>query len=568
MHIAAQDRSPTAPPAGKYYDWGERFPFKLPDRTWPEKVITQAPNWCSVDLRDGNQALPQPMTVDEKVTFFDLLANTIGFREIEVGYPTANDEEYTFLRRLIEEKLIPDHVVPQILTMSRSDLFKKSFESLRGARSAIFHIYCPVSDDQLKHLFKMSRFQILQKVIDDVTEVRRQAAQADFDVHLQFSPESATCGDVAFTKAVLQEVYRIWQPTPSRRLIFNIPDTVQVASGQGSHNRYADIIEYLCRQFPEGDVEFSLHTHNDQLLGIAAALNGLLAGAGRVEGTLFGNGERTGNCDVVVLAKYLFEMGIDPKIFIKDIPLIRATVERVTRMPVPPRHPVGDLAFTAFSGGHQAGIAAGLAHQEAHPDGRWEVPYLTVNPDDLNLVYKKIRVNSQSGKHGAAFCLKKEFGCDIPPAMLNEWSRTVKEWCDLHKVEIEPQQLWELFDQSYISPVGPLEFKGYTTTSAGENTEAHVKLKIDGGRVITVSGSGNGPIDAATRALGEIGQSVTVKSFAEHSRGEGSDAEAVAYVQVERDGKSTFGVGIASNIEQASLRALVAGVNRLSWSEA
>lgn len=504
------------------------------------------------------------MTVDEKTDFFELLASKVGFREIEVGYPASNEEEYSLVRRLIEEKRIPDYVTPQILTMSRTDLIKQSFESLRGARSAIFHLYCPVSDDQLELFFKMSRYQIMQKVIDEVTEVRKQAAQADFDVHLQFSPESATCGDVAFTKAVLHEVYRIWQPSASRRLIFNIPDTVQVASGQGSHNRYGDMIEYLCRSFPKGDVEFSLHTHNDQLLGIASALNGLLAGAVRVEGTIFGNGERTGNCDLLVLAKYLFEMGVDPRIWIKDIPAIKAMYERLTGMIVPPRHPLGDLAFTAFSGGHQAAIAAGLAHQKSNPGTKWRVPYLSMDPQDVGLAYEPIRINSQSGKHGAAFCLKENFGCEIPRGMLNEWSQKVKTWCDTHKVEIKPDEVWALFESSYIKPEGPLALKGYTTTSDGGNTKAHVELTVNGGRTITISGVGNGPIDAVTRALGEIDQSVTVKSFAEHSRGEGSDAEAVAYVQVERNGKTTFGVGIASNIEQASLNALVAGANRLS----
>jgi 2-isopropylmalate synthase len=562
--IAPHHRSPTAPPDGKYFDWGERFPFKLADRSWPDNVITQAPNWCSVDLRDGNQALPRPMTVEEKTEFFDLLANKIGFREIEVGYPTANDEEYAFLRRLIEENLIPDHVVPQILTMSRPNLFKRAFESLRGARSAIFHIYCPVSDDQIELFFKMSRHQILQKVIDDVTEVRKQAAQADFDVHLQFSPESATCGDVAFTKAVLHEVYRIWQPSPSRRLIFNIPDTVQVASGQGSHNRYGDMIEYLSRAFPKGDVELSLHTHNDQQLGIAAALNGLLAGAVRVEGTLFGNGERTGNCDVLVLAKYLFEMGIDPKISIKEIPAMKAIYERLTGMNVPPRHPLGDLAFTAFSGGHQAAIAAGLAHQESNPGSTWRVPYLSLDPQDVGLAYKPIRINSQSGKHGAAYCLKTDFGCEIPQEMFNEWSQRVKDWCDTHKAEIKPEEAWHLFERSYINPEGPLALKGYRTTSHPGRTHADVELAVDEGRTITISGVGNGPIDAVTHALGKIDQAVSVRSFKEHSRGEGSDAEAVAYVQVERDGKTTFGVGLASNIERASIQALIAGVNRLS----
>ena len=556
--------SPTAPPAGKYYDWGERFPFKLTDRTWPDNNLTHAPLWASVDLRDGNQALPRPMTVDEKTDFFDLLANKVGFREIEVGYPTANEEEYTFLRRLIEEKRIPDHVIPQILTMSRADLFQKAFESLRGVRSAIFHVYCPVSDDQMELFFNMTRHQILQKVIDDVKEVRKQATQADFDVHLQFSPESATCGDPVFTKAVIQEVYRIWQPSQDRRLIVNVPDTVQVASGQGSHNRYGDIIEYLRRAFPKGDVEFSLHTHNDQQLGIASALNGLMAGASRVEGTLFGNGERTGNCDLLVMSKYFFEMGKDPGINIKDIPSIRAQYEKNTGMIVPPRHPLGDLAFTAFSGGHQAAISAGLKYQESSSNRMWRVPYLSMDPQDVGLAYEPIRINSQSGKHGAAFCLKENFGCEIPRGMLNEWSQAVKNWCDTHKVEIKPDEVWALFESSYIDPEGPLALKGYTTTSDGGNTKAHVELKVNGGRTITISGVGNGPIDAVTRALGEIDQSVTVKSFAEHSRGEGSDAEAVAYVQVDRDGKTTFGVGIASNIEEASLRALVAGANRLS----
>jgi len=552
--------SRTAPPPGKYIPYDKRYPFSLPDRKWPNNTISAAPQWCAVDLRDGNQALPRPMTVAEKIGFFEVLKR-VGFKNIEIGYPAANPEEWEFTRRLIEEKMIPSHVVPQVLTMDRPDLIKKTFDSLKGVDRVILHIYRPTSIDQRELFFKMTKDQVMQAAVESTRLVRKLAAQASFDVQLQFSPESFTGTEMPFALDVCDAVVRAWDPGSHEKVIINLPATVELSRP----NVYADQIEWVGRNLKRRDqVVISLHTHNDRGTAVAATELGLLAGADRVEGTLFGNGERTGNVDLLNLALNLFREGIDPEIDLSDIPWLVEQYETFTGMKVPPRHVLGELAFTAFSGGHQAAIAAGLAYQRTATDPLWRVPYMSVDPADLDLNYEAVRLNAQSGKHGAAFCLKEKFGCEVPRAMLADVGRLVKEWCDTHKKEIDPQTVWDLFESNYVKPPGSIALANYTLRSeAGEKVKAFLEVVINGGRSLTLTGVGNGPIDAATNALRDIGLAITVKSFHEHSRGEGSDAEAVAYLHVESEGRTTFGVGIDSNTESASIRALIAGVNRL-----
>lgn len=556
-----EDRSPTAPPQGKYIPYSERFPLKLPDRTWPDKTIDRAPAWCAVDLRDGNQALPRPMTVDEKAGFFDVLKK-VGFRQIEVGYPAANREEYDFIRLLIEGKHIPSHVIPQVLTMDREDLIKKTFESLKGVHQAIVHIYRPTSIDQRELFFKMTKDQVMKAAVDSTKLVRRLAGKVDFPVQLQFSPESFTGTEMEFALDVCNAVVNAWDPGSHEQVIINLPATVELSRP----NIYADQIEWMSRHLKRRDqVILSLHNHNDRGTAVAATELGIQAGADRVEGTLFGNGERTGNLDLVNVAVNLFKEGIDPGIDLSNIPWMTEQYEKFTGMKVPARHVVGELAFTAFSGGHQAAIAPGLEYQKNATDPLWRVPYLGVDPEDFGMEYEPIRLNAQSGKHGAAFCLKEKFGCEVPRGMLGDLVDMVKEWCHAHnKEELQADAVWGLFQKRYIEPAGQVQLQNYTLTRDGMKVKAFLEVSVAGGETKTVAGTGNGPIDAATNALKQLGYSFDVQSFHEHSRGEGSSAEAVAYVQVSSGERSVFGVGIDGNTEYAALEALVAGVNRLT----
>lgn len=560
-YTQTSETSRTAPPAGKYVLYNERFPVTLRDRTWPDKVITKAPQWCAVDLRDGNQALPRPMTVEEKAGFFEVLKK-VGFKQIEVGYPSANQEEFEFIRFLIEGKRIPAHVIPQVLTMDREDLIKNTFKALKGVHQAIVHIYRPTSIDQRELFFKMTKDQVMQAAVKSTKLVRKLAAKVDFPVQLQFSPESFTGTEIDFALQVCDAVVNAWEPSADEKVIINLPATVELSRP----NVYADQIEWMARHLKRRDqVIISLHNHNDRGTAVAATELGLMAGADRVEGTLFGNGERTGNLDIVNVAVNLFKEGIDPGIALSNIPLMIQEYEKYTGMKVPPRHVVGELAFTAFSGGHQAAIKPGLDYQKTATDPLWRVPYLGVDPSDFGMEYEPVRLNDQSGKHGAAYCLEEKFGCQAPRAMLGELAAMVKEWCHNHKKEeLKPDMMWRIFEERFIKPAGDINLIDYTLSREGTKVKAFLEVSVNGGEKRTLTGSGNGPIDAATNALKQFGYSFDVQSFNEHSRGEGSSAEAVAYVQVTSGDRSLFGVGIDPSTEHAALEALVAGVNRLT----
>ncbi len=540
-------------------------PVNLPDRQWPARTLTRAPRWCSVDLRDGNQALAQPMSVEEKLEYFALLVR-IGFKEIEIGFPSASQIEFDFCRRLIEGNLIPDDVAVQILCQAREDLILRSFEALRGARHAIFHLYNSTSPAQRRHVFNASRQDILRIARQGTAWVRQHAAPlvaAGARVRFEYSPESFTSTELEYALEVCEAVTDVWQPTVAEPIILNLPATVEYASP----NVHADQIEWMCRHLTRRDCTLvSLHTHNDRGTGVAATELGLLAGADRVEGTLFGNGERTGNLDIVTAALNLYTHGIHPGLDFSNINEIREVYERTTRLEVPPRHPyAGELVFTAFSGSHQDAIKKSWAARDpARPDDPWEVLYIPIDPADIGRSYRAIiRINAQSGKGGVAYILEQEFGYSLPKAMHREIGRLINEVADTRGTELTPADVHEVFRQEYLERRAPVALQHFKTTERDGDVTCIAALVIDGvARELT--GQGNGPIDAFTRALAATAlPRFEVLSYAEHSLGKGSEARAVSYIEIKTDrGQTLFGAGIDTNIELASIKAIVSALNR------
>ena len=540
-------------------------PVNLPDRQWPGRTLTRAPIWCSVDLRDGNQALAQPMSVEEKLEYFALLVR-IGFKEIEIGFPSASQIEFDFCRRLIEGNLIPDDVAVQVLCQAREDLIVRSFEALRGARQAIFHLYNSTSPAQRRHVFNASRADILRIAKQGTAWVRQHAAPlvaAGTGVRFEYSPESFTSTELDYALEVCEAVTDVWQPTTAEPIILNLPATVEYASP----NVHADQIEWMCRHLTRRDRTLvSLHTHNDRGTGVAATELALLAGADRVEGTLFGNGERTGNLDLVTSALNLYTHGIHPGLDFSNINEIREVYERTTRLEVPPRHPyAGELVFTAFSGSHQDAIKKSWAARDpARPDDPWDVLYIPIDPADIGRSYRAIiRINAQSGKGGVAYILEQEFGYSLPKAMHREIGRLINEVADTRGTELTPADVHEIFRQEYLERRTPLALQHFKTTERDSEVTCVVALAIDGvARELT--GQGNGPIDAFTRALAATAlPRFEVLSYVEHSLGKGSEARAVSYIQIKTDrGQTLFGAGIDTNIELASIKAIVSALNR------
>jgi 2-isopropylmalate synthase len=500
-------------------------PVQLPDRQWPNHTLTKAPIWCSVDLRDGNQALAQPMSVTEKLEFFDLLVR-IGFKEIEVGFPSASQIEFDFCRRLIEENRIPDDVSIQILCQCREDLITRSCEALRGARK-----------------------QHAAPLIASGTQLR-----------LEYSPESFTSTELEFALEICEAVSDVWQPTPEKKIILNLPATVEYATP----NVHADQIEWMCRHLSRRDSTIvSLHTHNDRGTGIAATELGLLAGADRVEGTLFGNGERTGNLDIVVVALNLLTQGVDPRLDFSSINEVRETYERCTRMEVPPRQPyAGELVFTAFSGSHQDAIKKSWDHQQ--PDQPWDVLYIPIDPADIGRSYKAIiRINSQSGKGGVAYILEHEFGYTLPKLMHKELGRIINDVADAKGTELTPAQIHDVFVKEYIAREQPINLREFRTMERGATVTCQADLLVDG-KELLLTGTGNGPIDAFVHAMRETSlPRFELLNYSEHSLGSGAEARAVSYIQIKpAHGTALFGAGIDTNIELASIKALVSALNR------
>jgi 2-isopropylmalate synthase len=534
----------------------------LPDRQWPSRTITAAPAWCSVDLRDGNQALAQPMGVEEKLEYFEMLVR-IGFKEIEIGFPAASQIEFDFCRRLIEGNLIPPDVSIQILCQCREDLIARSLEALAGAPSAIFHLYNSTSPKQREYVFNATRAQIIGIATHAVSFLREKMqplADSGSRMRLEYSPESFTSTELDFALEICEAVTDTWQPTPENKIILNLPATVEYATP----NVHADQIEWMSRRLTRRHLTtLSLHTHNDRGTGTAATELALLAGADRVEGTLFGVGERTGNLDIVSVALNLYTHGIHPSLDLSRLNSIREVYERCTRMEVHPRHPyAGDLAFTAFSGSHQDAIRKSWARQQ--PGQPWDVLYIPIDPADIGRSYKAIvRINSQSGKGGVAYVMETEFGYQLPRSVQKELGRIVNAVSDEKGTELEPAEILALFEKTYIVPSGAISLQSFHATRKGEEVHAEAEITLDG-KTRKVSGSGNGPIAAFADALSRTAlPAFTIQNYSEHSLGAGADARAVSYIEIRTaDGRTTHGVGTDTNIELAPIRAIVSALNR------
>jgi 2-isopropylmalate synthase len=540
-------------------------PIDLPDREWPSRSITKAPIWCSVDLRDGNQALIDPMDANRKLRMFKVLVE-MGFKEIEVGFPSASQTDFDFVRRLIEERLIPRDVTIQVLTQAREPLIRRTFESIEGVRRAILHLYNSTSTLQRRVVFGLDKERITKIATDSAKLIRELAeAMTGSEIIYQYSPESFTGTELGYAVEVCDAVAEIWEPTPEKKVIMNLPATVEMATP----NIYADQIEWFCRKVKNRDsLIISLHPHNDRGTGVAAAELAVMAGADRIEGTLFGNGERTGNVDVVNLALNMFTQGIDPELDLSDINKLRETAEYCNQLPVHPRHPyAGDLVYTAFSGSHQDAIKKGMAAIKRSNSGLWEVPYLPIDPKDVGRSYEAIiRVNSQSGKGGVAYILHSDHHLDLPRNLQIEFSRVVQEVTDKSGKEISADEIWNLFKREYLSRREPYEFVEHWSvpdTHASELRRLTATIRQNG-EERTINGKGNGPIAAYLNALTDnCGTAVKVVDYHEHAIGHGADATAVAYVEVEgENGETLFGVGMDPNITIASLRAVTSALNR------
>ena len=538
-------------------------PIPLPDRTWPTRVIRKAPRWCSVDLRDGNQALIDPMDAERKRRMFDLLVKC-GFKEIEVGFPSASQPDFDFVRQLIEEDLIPEDVMIQVLTQARPELIERTYESLRGAPRALVHLYNSTSTLQRRVVFGLDRAGIVDIAVRAAQLCKKLTRTIpECDVHYQYSPESFTGTELEFAVEICEAVMDVWEPTAARPVILNLPATVEMATP----NVYGDQIEWFHRHVKARDsIILSLHPHNDRGTAVAAAEFGVMAGADRIEGTLFGNGERTGNVDVVTLALNLFSQGVDPKLDFTDIDEARRITEYCNRLPVHVRHPyVGDLVYTAFSGSHQDAIKKGFEALGKDYD-LWEVPYLPIDPHHVGRSYEAvIRVNSQSGKGGVAYIMKFEHGFDLPRRLQIEFSSVIQKMTEASGTEITADQIWSAFQSTYFTPARPVALAGHpmlTTAPETGDTTLEAALRLDGDER-WVKGSGNGPIAAFVNALGrDLGLVVEIVDYAEHALGEGADARAAAYVEAKVGGKTRWGVGVDANIVTASLRAVVSAVNR------
>jgi 2-isopropylmalate synthase len=540
----------------------------LQDRTWPGALIAKAPTWCSVDLRDGNQALIDPMDVHRKRRLFETLVS-MGFKEIEVGFPASSQPDFDFVRLLIEKELIPGDVTIQVLTQSRDELIERTFESVVGARRAIMHLYNSTSTLQRRVVFGLDRAGIVAIAVRGAELIKRLASdQRHTEFVFEYSPESFTATELDFAKEISEAVIDVWQPTPEQKMILNLPATVEVSTP----NIYADQIEWCHRNVRKRDAFLlSVHPHNDRGCAVAAAELALMAGAERVEGTLFGNGERTGNVDIVTLAMNLFSQGVDPELDLSNIDELRRTVEACNQLPVHPRHPyVGDLVYTAFSGSHQDAIKKGMEALAASKSETWEVPYLPIDPHDVGRTYEAIiRVNSQSGKGGVAYILKNDYHLDLPRRLQIEFMRVIQGITDASGTEITPEEIWSAFQATYLAPMPALELIEHDTsdhsgTGTGDQTRLQAVIRTNGVQR-TIVGRGNGPIAAFTDTLArECGIRLQVVDYSEHAIGSGSDASAVAFVEAAGEkGAAAWGVGLHSNILTASLRAVVSAANRL-----
>lgn len=570
-------QQPSGMPVHKYRPYDRQITVDLPDRTWPTRRMTQAPRWCAVDLRDGNQALIEPMSPQRKLKMFELLVQ-MGYKEIEVGFPSASQTDFDFVRMLIEEDRIPDDVVIQVLTQAREHLIERTYEAIAGARTAIVHLYNSTSTLQREVVFRTDEDGILDIAVSGAHLCKKyEELIPDTEVLYEYSPESFTGTELEFAVRVCNAVLDVFEPTPERKVIINLPATVEMATP----NVYADAIEWMGRHLHHREnVVLSLHPHNDRGTGVAAAELGFLAGADRIEGCLFGNGERTGNVCLVTLGMNLFSQGIDPQIDFSDLDHVRRTVEYCNQLPVGERHPYGgDLVFTAFSGSHQDAIKKGLDAMAADAERQgkrldellWAVPYLPIDPKDVGRSYEAIiRVNSQSGKGGISYLLKSERDLDLPRRLQIEFSHAVQAVMDAQGSEVTADDLWQIFSDEYlpVDPGGPLEpwgrfsLRGTRAVSKEDGPDTLSVDLVDRGVERTLEGTGNGPIAAFVDALSSIGVDVAVLDYAEHALSSGGDATAAAYVECAVGDATLWGVGIDPSITTASLKAIVSAVNR------
>ena len=567
-------RNAQQPSGMRFHRYSPFTPIEIPDRTWPDTVITQAPRWCAVDLRDGNQALIDPRTPQRKLRMFNLLVS-MGYKEIEVGFPSASQLDFDFVRLLIDDGLIPDDVVIQVLTQSREHLIERTFESIRGAKQAIVHLYNSTSTLQRRVVFGLDRAGIVDIAVHGAQLCAKFAEQIadETNVFFEYSPESYTGTELDFAVEVCDAVTDVWQPTPDRKVIINLPATVEMATP----NIYADSIEWMTRNLARRDsLIISLHPHNDRGTAVAAAELGYMAGADRIEGCLFGNGERTGNVCLVTLGMNLYSQGIDPEIDFSDIDEVRRTVEYCNQIPVHERHPYGgDLVYTAFSGSHQDAINKGLTIMESDAsaagvgvdDFHWAVPYLPIDPKDVGRTYEAvIRVNSQSGKGGVAYIMRTEHKLELPRRLQIEFSQVIQSVTDDEGGEVGPGDMWSIFSGEYLpdpkAPWGRFALKSVKHESAVDgDTSVHAVI-TDNGKDVALDGSGNGPIAAFCDALSRHGIDVRVLDYAEHAMSAGGDATAASYIECAVDGRVLWGVGIDPSITTSSLKGIISAVNR------
>lgn len=551
--------------AAKYKLFGK---IPLENRQWPDKEITHPPIWCSVDLRDGNQALAIPMGIQQKLAYFDLLVK-IGFKEIEVGFPSASQTEYDFLRRLIDDNRIPDDVTIQVLCQARQHLVEKTFQCLKGVKKAIFHIYNSTSPAQRKYTFNKTKEEIIDIAVEGVKCVKSCMPMVEgTDITLEYSPESFSSTEIDFSVEICEAVKKEWQPTPQNKIIFNLPTTVECATP----NIHADQIEYFSTHISDRDsVIVSLHNHNDRGEGVASCELALLAGADRVEGTLFGNGERTGNLDITTVALNMFSQGVDPQLDLSNIGEIATLYTKLTGMPIHPRHPYsGELVFTAFSGSHQDAIRKGMAARKNMPENAiWDVPYLPIDPHDIGREYEEIiRINSQSGKGGSAWILEQDYGIYLPKAMHPAVGAVITSVADSLQREVTPQEIFNIFEKQWLTKNAPLKLIDIAEThleTKGDVPQVMCRGTVEWhGEKYTIGATGNGPLDAFVAGLKETSvPNFSISAFHEHSIGTGSDTDAMAYIEITfEDGKKFWGCGRSSNIGRAGIKAVISAINQ------
>ncbi len=557
----ANNPDPKMPGREKYKPYHEQFETRLPDRTWPDQLILKSPAWCSVDLRDGNQALRCPMSVERKLEFYKTLLD-VGFRQIEIGYPAASEVEREFARALIEEQRIPVGVKPQVLTATREDLVRATLASIRGGPETIVHVYNSTSKTQREKVFRMSKDETMERAVLATKLVRSLSNMGDVPVHYQYSPESFTATERNFALDVCNAVIEAWEPRHDSPIIINLPSTVELSTP----NAYADLIEWMSRGLKHRDrVVLSVHPHNDRGTSVAAAELALMAGAQRVEGTVFGFGERAGNCDLVQLAENIrIGFGVDHNLDLRDIPHLRAVYERCTGEVVPHRHPVaGDSAYVAYSGTHQLAISRCLEERRASGNVAWDISYLPRDPEDVGMSYKPIVINSQSGRNGQMWVFREELKMDIPKWMEASVTEAVQTWCNATGQDASPEKMRSLFDARFVFTKGPFHLrslKHLEPSVPSDFVEVELQLAVND-RIVTERGRGNGLMSAAANALKPLGVEVNVLDYSSDALGTGSEASAIAYVRLRCDGKEAFGAGINTNTELVGVEAMISAVN-------